>query len=100
MSLFENVPAHEWENWVTTNEATVIDIREPAEWELGTLPGALLISMGEILQSIDQLDGEAPTLLVCRSGSRSQQLAGYLAMRGFTRVANMAGGMKALGLQD
>ncbi|MGA7228224.1 MAG: rhodanese-like domain-containing protein [Acidimicrobiia bacterium] len=100
MSSFENVPARDWEDWVAVTEATIIDIREPAEWELGTLPGARLISMGEIPQRMDEFDKDAPLLLVCRSGSRSHQVAVYLAMSGYSRVANMTGGMKALGMQD
>ncbi|MGA7097264.1 MAG: rhodanese-like domain-containing protein [Acidimicrobiia bacterium] len=99
MSSFENVPAQGWEDWVAGTGATVIDIREPAEWELGTLPGAKLISMGEIPQRMSEFDKDAPLLLVCRSGSRSHQVAAFLAMSGYTRVANMTGGMKALGMQ-
>lgn len=98
--MIENVPAHEWEDWISETGGLVLDIREPYEWELGVLPGATLISMGEIPERMGELDSGGTFLVVCRSGGRSQQVAAYLAMNGFTRVANMAGGMKALGLQD
>jgi len=94
------VPAAEWESWIEENDGVVLDVREAYEWELGTLPGALRISMGELLDRIDDLPRERPILCVCRSGSRSQQVAAYLAMSGFTGAANMTGGMKSLGLQD
>ncbi len=94
------VPAAEWETWVTENQGLILDVREPYEWEAGTLPGALLISMGELLERIDELPRDRPILCVCRSGSRSHQVAAYLAMSGFAGPANMVGGMKALGLQD
>jgi len=56
--------------------------------------------MGEIPGRMGELDPEEALLVVCRAGGRSQQVALYLNMNGFTRVANMSGGMKALGLQE
>jgi rhodanese-related sulfurtransferase len=47
-----------------------------------------------------ELDTDQALLVVCRSGGRSQQVALYLTMNGFNKVANMIGGMKALGLQE
>jgi rhodanese-related sulfurtransferase len=96
----ENVPAAEWETWITETEGALLDIREPQEWEMGTLPGVIKISMGEIPQRMSELDTTQPLLVICRSGARSHQVAAYLSMSGFARVANMTGGMKALGLQD
>jgi len=95
----EQVPASEWEKWVATNDGLLVDVRQPDEWELGTLPGAELISMVDLPAAMTEMDPSTPTLLVCRSGSRSQRAAVFLAMSGFTSVANLAGGMKALGLQ-
>ena len=99
MSNVESVPAAEWQAWVEANQATILDVREPDEWELGTLPETLKISMGEIMARIDEIDAVRPVLVVCRSGGRSQQVARFLTSSGF-QAANMAGGMKALGLQD
>lgn len=100
MSVHENVPAHGWEEWVQAKEAVVLDVREPHEWELGTLPGSTLISMGELIERIEELEKETPILCVCRSGGRSAQVAEYLAASGYETVANMVGGVKALGMQD
>lgn len=100
MSTIENVPAAEWAEWVESNDAVVLDVREPDEWELGTLPGSTLISVGEIMDKSDELDANRPILCVCRSGGRSAQVAAYLASVGFENVANMSGGVKALGMQD
>lgn len=95
----EQVPAPEWENWITLNSGVLIDVREPHEWQQGTLPGAKLISVGDLVDKMEAMDHTAPILLVCRSGSRSHQAALYMAISGFTAVANLAGGMKALGMQ-
>jgi rhodanese-related sulfurtransferase len=94
-----DVPAAQWEAWVADNGASVLDVREPGEWELGTLPDAVLISQGDIVERIGELPADRPVLCVCRSGGRSGNVATFLAHNGY-RVANMQGGMKALGLQD
>ncbi len=97
---YERVPARDWEKWVTEHNAVILDVREPREWALGTLPGALRISMGELLARIDELPDDRPILCVCRSGQRSGQVAAYLAQNGRPQVANLVGGMKALGMQS
>lgn len=99
MDQITEVPAAEWETWAAANEATILDVREPDEWELGTLPGATLISQGEIVDRIAELPADKPILCVCRSGGRSGNVARFLAFNGYA-AANLEGGMKALGLQD
>jgi rhodanese-related sulfurtransferase len=100
IAMIENVPAQDWEAWIDSTGGTVLDIREPFEWEQGILPDATLIAMGEIPERIGELDTDQAFLVVCRSGGRSQQVAAFLSMNGFDKVANMTGGMHALGLQD
>lgn len=100
MHALETVPASEWEDWVEEHDGLVLDVREPLEWGLGTLPDAVLMSMGDLVDRLDELPKDRAILCVCRSGSRSEQVARFLSMSGFRRVANMTGGMKALGLQD
>jgi rhodanese-related sulfurtransferase len=97
--MVESVQAPDWETWIADTGGRILDIREPWEWEQGTLPGATLISMGEIPGRLGELDTDQALLVICRSGGRSQQVALYLSMNGFARVGNMSGGMKALGLQ-
>ncbi len=99
MTGFTEVPASEWAAWVADNDAAVLDVREPHEWELGTLPGAVLISQGDLIDRIEELSKDRPILCVCRSGGRSGNVASFLSFNGF-EVANMTGGMKALGMQD
>jgi rhodanese-related sulfurtransferase len=98
--MIETVPANDWETWLSDNDGVVLDVREPYEWEQGLLPGAIQISMGEIPARLGELDTGMAYLVVCRVGGRSQQVAAYMAVNGYERVANLAGGMKALGLQD
>lgn len=100
MSGFEKVPAQDWEPWSTECGAVILDVRESEEWDLGTLPGSILIAMTELMERVEELDKGTPILCVCRSGGRSAQVANYLSSLGFERVANLEGGVKALGMQD
>jgi rhodanese-related sulfurtransferase len=99
MGSYSEVDVAAWESWVAEREATILDVREPHEWSLGTLPGAVLISQGEIVSRIDELPKDRPVMCVCRSGGRSANVAAFLSFNGF-EAANLAGGMKALGMQD
>ncbi|HUG31877.1 MAG TPA: rhodanese-like domain-containing protein [Acidimicrobiia bacterium] len=99
MPSFTQVAASDWESWVEENDATVLDVREPDEWRQGTLPGAALISQGEIIDRLGELPKDNPILCVCRSGARSSNVAAFLSFNGYV-AANLSGGMKALGMQD
>ncbi len=96
----DNVPAADWSTWTEENHAVILDVREPREWALGTLPGATLISMNEIPVRMGEFSADQAILCVCRSGDRSNQVAAFLSQNGYSSVANMTGGMKALGLQS
>ncbi len=97
-TTIEQVPALQWQRWVTDTGGVIVDVREPLEWQTtGVLPGSELISLAELPAALGRLDRETPVLVVCRSGNRSQQAAEFLAARGFRRVANLAGGLAALG---
>jgi rhodanese-related sulfurtransferase len=73
----------------------VVDVREPDEFDgaLGHIVGAKLLPLGSLLEKIDTLPKEKPIVVVCRSGARSAQATVMLRNKGFTRVANLAGGM-------
>ena len=97
---YESVPARQWQEWTEENDAVILDVREPVEWQLGTLPGSKTVSMRDLPSRLQDLDPARAVLCVCRSGNRSRQVAAYLAHSGFTKVANLTGGVKALGMQN
>ncbi|HEU4895033.1 MAG TPA: rhodanese-like domain-containing protein [Acidimicrobiia bacterium] len=99
MSLIAQVDAADWQSWVEDNDAIVLDVREPDEWQQGTLPEAVLISQGDVVARLDEIPKGKPVLCVCRSGGRSSNVAAFLAFNGY-EAANLSGGMKALGMQD
>ena len=93
----EQVPSHEWSSWLKRHDATLLDVRNPDEWAAGTLPGAVKISLDRLGTSLTELDTSSAVLVVCHSGGRSQRAARLLHDRGFAKVANLKGGMKAIG---
>jgi len=48
---------------------------------------------------VSDFDKNTAILCVCRSGNRSGQVAAFLSHNGYGKVANLVGGLKALGMQ-
>ena len=73
-------------------EVAVIDVREPAEWEAGHLPGAENIPLSQIAARIEEIPRDRPLVLHCQAGGRSAIVASVLRSRGFDDVRNLSGG--------
>jgi rhodanese-related sulfurtransferase len=74
----------------------IIDCREPDEYEATRIDGVPLVPMSEFLARIDELPDDRPLAIICRSGSRSGQVADYLsATGGHGEVSNVEGGIIA-----
>jgi sulfur-carrier protein adenylyltransferase/sulfurtransferase len=76
-------------------EYTLLDVRQPEEYEAGHLPGSRLIPVGELNQRLHELDRARPTIVYCRSGMRSGNATGLLLHAGLKEVRSMAGGLLA-----
>jgi molybdopterin-guanine dinucleotide biosynthesis protein A/rhodanese-related sulfurtransferase len=74
--------------------ATVYDVREPNEWEEVRVPGAILIPLGSVPDSLDAFPADGEVLVICRSGARSMRACEWLAEQGRTPI-NIAGGTLA-----
>ena len=72
---------------------TVIDVREPAEYVDGHVPGARLIPMGQLASRLHEIDKAETVYLVCASGNRSGSMAQLLHAQGFD-VVNVLGGTR------
>jgi sulfur dioxygenase len=77
------------------NDVQLIDVRGPDEYSgpLGHIRGARLIPLGELSERSDEIERDRPVVAVCRSGARSAQAVVLLQKAGYTKVANLAGGM-------
>jgi adenylyltransferase/sulfurtransferase len=74
---------------------TLLDVREPWEVAIAQIPGSLNIPLGEVPSRLSELDSAAPVVVMCKVGGRSLRAAHFLAARGFSQVANLAGGIDA-----
>ncbi len=73
----------------------VVDIRNPGEFAIGSIPGAEPIPVGQLPQRLDELDPKAPTVVYCAGGYRSSVAASLLRQRGFSDVSDILGGYGA-----
>jgi rhodanese-related sulfurtransferase len=53
------------------------------------------IPMMEIPSRIREIDKECPVAVICHSGGRSGRVADFLSQQGFSKVANIVGGIDA-----
>lgn len=74
---------------------TLVDVRQPAEYESEHIPGAKLIPLPDLGQRIGEIDADKPALVYCAIGGRSRVAAQMLAGKGFKEVINLSGGIKA-----
>ncbi|MFX3624823.1 MAG: sulfurtransferase TusA family protein [Ectobacillus sp.] len=72
---------------------TVLDVREPAEYAFGHIPGAKSIPLGELEKCFEELNEDDEFYVICRTGSRSDLAAQQLAQKGFKKVVNVVPGM-------
>jgi rhodanese-related sulfurtransferase len=73
----------------------LLDVREGWEIEIASVSESVDIPMAEIPSRFAGLDKSAPVAVLCHSGVRSARVAEFLAQQGFSRVANIVGGIDA-----
>lgn len=72
-----------------------LDCREPNEWNLGRLPGAVFIPRGTLEGKVEGLIArERDVIVYCASGNRSALAADTLQQMGYANVASMKGGIR------
>jgi rhodanese-related sulfurtransferase/rubrerythrin len=76
-------------------EVVVLDVRQPGEFEEGHIPGARLVPLPVLSDSLDEIDPTKPVLVYCAIGGRSRVAAQALSGKGYDQVINLSGGFKA-----
>lgn len=100
-TLFGGVPEMEKEQldkYIKSNPSgsyTLLDVRQPHEYEQDHLPGAKLIPLPDLFSRWDELDKDKSVIAYCASGRRSMAAAEMLSGRGFGKVVSLRGGMNA-----
>lgn len=86
---YEEIGIEELAAWLASG-ASLIDVREPWEFAFGRLPGSVNVPMSEFVKRLDEVPDNV--VLVCSTGSRSGNVATYLMVNGYTKVANLVPG--------
>ena len=73
----------------------LIDVRNPGEVALGSIPGARHLPLPTLLDRLAELDRRAPTVVFCAGGYRSAIASSLLRAHGFTDVSDLLGGYTA-----
>ena len=74
----------------------LLDVREPWEYDTAHIDGSTLIPMNEIPgRAHQELDEEAPILVLCHHGARSLSVAAWLRQQGFDKAQSVSGGIDA-----
>lgn len=73
----------------------LVDVREPVELQISSLPGALSMPMSQLPQRFNELDPNKELVLFCRTGVRSVQALRFLIDQGFAHLHSLKGGINA-----
>ena len=84
-----------WSRDELGREVILLDVREPAELRIASLPVVTHIPMGQVPERLKELDAAKPIVVMCHSGGRSRRVAEFLLGRGFEEVFNLSGGIDA-----
>ncbi|MGW8301296.1 MAG: rhodanese-like domain-containing protein [Desulfobacterales bacterium] len=94
----ESMNADEAKKFIAGHEEgayTLLDVRQPGEYEAEHIPGAKLIPLPALKEGRRELDSQKPVIVYCASGGRSLAAAQLLSGLGFNEIYNLQGGIKA-----
>ena len=77
------------------DKLTLLDVREPNEYQINRIPGTVLIPLGEVPRRYAELNKDDEIVVNCKVGARSAKAAEFLRTVGFKRVLNLKGGILA-----
>ena len=100
----QQISTHQLASWLAeckgTSDAqrqmpTLIDVRQPWEFERGHIAGSALMTMHTVPLRLAELDKKSDLVVICEHGARSMQVAMFLENNGFGSIYNLAGGVSA-----
>lgn len=77
------------------DDFVLLDVREPFEREIATIPGSIHIPLAEIPARVGELDPASEIVIHCKGGVRSAHVLEFLRDAGFSRLWNLEGGIHA-----
>lgn len=77
------------------DNVVLLDVREPNEWNLGHIPGAVHIPRGTMETKVEQvIPRDSEVVIYCAGGNRSALAADTLQQMGYNKVSSMADGWR------
>ena len=77
-----------------TTDITLVDVRTPDEFALGSITGAINIPLDEMRQRLAEIPTNRPVWLFCGVGLRGYLASNILKANGYSEVRNLIGGLK------
>lgn len=74
---------------------TLVDVRQPLEWEIVQLDNSILIPLDELEHRLDELQPTDKLVVLCRAGIRSARAVTLLRASGFSSARHLIGGLTA-----
>jgi len=99
---FEITPAEVQRRLAAHEKLTLIDVREPGEFQLSRIAGAELVPMRSVPAELPRLDAQAddaPLIVFCHHGVRSLNVVHWLREQGVDACQSMAGGIDRWSLE-
>ncbi len=92
-----NILPEEAQKIIKSGEALVVDVRTPAEFASGHIPGAKNININDnsFSEKVRALDTNANYVINCQSGGRSSRATSIMRGLGFSKAKNLDGGIMA-----
>ena len=95
--MIQQLSVSQLKTWLKEENKTplILDVREPWEYKICSLPESTQMPMGTIPTRHNELDQNKSIVVLCYHGIRSYQVARFLSGQGFTRLFNLQGGIDA-----
>ena len=93
--MLEDLNPQEFQDNLTNDGNTIIDVREKWELDICKIEGAVNMPMSSITETYSELDPELSYSIYCHHGMRSMQVANFLLSKGFQSLFNLQGGIDA-----
>lgn len=77
----------------------VLDVREPWEFDLASVPNSTLVPLSTLPSAVNRLERDAEYVVLCHHGMRSDMAANWMRAQGYERVRNLVGGIDAWSLE-
>ncbi|QED49300.1 rhodanese-like domain-containing protein [Cytobacillus dafuensis] len=90
-----HISTAELKNELQDKTKQFIDVRTPGEFKGNSIRGFKNIPLNQLTKRANELVKEKEVVVICQSGMRSQQASKVLKKLGFSKIANVKGGVSA-----